>query len=457
MTYKFYFYIDDSDADYNTEFEDKNIKTESIDLPNESAAIMYAAETVADMRDEENDFVDAADAELYLDDVDYRADTGFCIAIQEEKSGNYIYGDISVIDAYLGDVKTDANESVSNSTITESVMKYADVKQFLEDNIDNDNDKIWKFITKSSTYVTDVKDIPNAVEGQRIRYRFSSGRNMDIDVYSDAYQENVFIKIPAELSEDTKKEGNYWVNRGDEGTHGKFRTKKAADAQRKAMFAQGYKTEELNEESDIISDIDDLISDSETFLHQLNRSKADVNVKENLHEDVTPETGFNFVMDCMRDNLTPILQGDNRTWKLEILDKHLDNDPPYINLKITETYEEDPEQDRRIYSWDADDIDIPEQISKLLDKCIKIGDSFNFDTQDLYVDEVVEDDEYGSNKSYRVTLEDYDVKGELSVVEDYYRPADLSFWPGSPAESESHVEDKDFQVIYYYKITEIKE
>jgi len=42
------------------------------------------------------------------------------------------------------------------------------------------------------------------------------------------------------LTEDTEKEGNHWVNKGDEGTHGKFRTKKAADDQRKAMFANGY-------------------------------------------------------------------------------------------------------------------------------------------------------------------------------------------------------------------------
>jgi len=31
-----------------------------------------------------------------------------------------------------------------------------------------------------------------------------------------------------------------WVNKGKEGTHGTFKTKKAADAQRKAMFAQGF-------------------------------------------------------------------------------------------------------------------------------------------------------------------------------------------------------------------------
>ena len=51
------------------------------------------------------------------------------------------------------------------------------------------------------------------------------------------------------LTEDTVKQGNYWVNKGDEGTHGKFKTKKEADAQRKAMFANGFKGEsvQLNE------------------------------------------------------------------------------------------------------------------------------------------------------------------------------------------------------------------
>lgn len=44
-----------------------------------------------------------------------------------------------------------------------------------------------------------------------------------------------------EIEEDTVKQGKSWVNKGKEGTHGKFKTKKAADAQRKAMFANGYK------------------------------------------------------------------------------------------------------------------------------------------------------------------------------------------------------------------------
>ena len=39
-----------------------------------------------------------------------------------------------------------------------------------------------------------------------------------------------------DLKEDTVKQGKYWVNKGKEGTHGKFKTKKAADAQRRAIW-----------------------------------------------------------------------------------------------------------------------------------------------------------------------------------------------------------------------------
>ena len=54
------------------------------------------------------------------------------------------------------------------------------------------------------------------------------------------------IEVPGQVSEDTVKKGGKWVNKGKGGTHGEFKTKKAADAQRKAMFANGYKG--LNEE-----------------------------------------------------------------------------------------------------------------------------------------------------------------------------------------------------------------
>lgn len=74
----------------------------------------------------------------------------------------------------------------------------------------------------------------------------------DIDEY-ERKMLAVKAKVEAKremLDEDTVKRGSSWVNKGKEGTHGKFKTKKEADAQRKAMFASGYKAESANETPD---------------------------------------------------------------------------------------------------------------------------------------------------------------------------------------------------------------
>ena len=55
-----------------------------------------------------------------------------------------------------------------------------------------------------------------------------------------------FLATRPSLFEDTVKQNGKWVNKGKEGTHGTFGSKKAADDQRKAMFANGY-GEVLNE------------------------------------------------------------------------------------------------------------------------------------------------------------------------------------------------------------------
>lgn len=57
-----------------------------------------------------------------------------------------------------------------------------------------------------------------------------------------------------DIKEDTVKKDGKWVNKGKEETHGEFKTKKAADAQRKAMFANGYKGESLKESTSIYRD-----------------------------------------------------------------------------------------------------------------------------------------------------------------------------------------------------------
>ena len=61
---------------------------------------------------------------------------------------------------------------------------------------------------------------------------------------------NTYFWFKEGINEDTVKTKKGWVNKGKAGTHGTFRTKKAADAQRKAMFASGWKSESLKEDLD---------------------------------------------------------------------------------------------------------------------------------------------------------------------------------------------------------------
>ena len=89
--------------------------------------------------------------------------------------------------------------------------------------------------------------------------------------------------IKDKLNEDTIKQGNSWVNKGKEGTHGKFRTKKEADAQRKAMFAQGFK-EDLDDDFDIEVEDEDALTDYEKELcnYMLDNCREDYEDSDDL-------------------------------------------------------------------------------------------------------------------------------------------------------------------------------
>lgn len=65
----------------------------------------------------------------------------------------------------------------------------------------------------------------------------------------ETYGDTIIGKNPYEesLQEDTIKQNGKWVNKGKEGTHGTFKTKKEADAQRKAMFANSGKNRDFGE------------------------------------------------------------------------------------------------------------------------------------------------------------------------------------------------------------------
>lgn len=79
----------------------------------------------------------------------------------------------------------------------------------------------------------DDVDKPNEVDNKNGTIRLN---------YDNKYFEIKINEIDESLKEDTVKQGNKWVNKGNTGkTHGEFKTKKQADAQRKAMFVNKKK------------------------------------------------------------------------------------------------------------------------------------------------------------------------------------------------------------------------
>ena len=102
--------------------------------------------------------------------------------------------------------------------------------------------------------------------------RVGAGLIQDLD--ENGFYLNVDNKVTKKLHEDTVKNSKgKWVNKGEKGTHGEFRTKKAADAQRKAMFANRFgesleddlksdKVDELNKRIEEIGlELDKLLDD----------------------------------------------------------------------------------------------------------------------------------------------------------------------------------------------------
>lgn len=80
---------------------------------------------------------------------------------------------------------------------------------------------------------------------KRDGYFYSDEEEIVDECLKESLWTDLVKKVPElveNINEDTEKtpEGK-WVNKGKEGTHGEFKTKKEADAQRKAMFANGYK------------------------------------------------------------------------------------------------------------------------------------------------------------------------------------------------------------------------
>lgn len=109
---------------------------------------------------------------------------------------------------------------------------------------------------------------------------------------------NIFSLMHDNLSEDTVKRGNKWVNVGKSGkTHGEFRTKKQADAQRRAMFANKAKTEKLELNNKLCSNDTEL---ADALIEMINAEWDTINDYNKLY-DYMIELGHNQMLAVIDD------------------------------------------------------------------------------------------------------------------------------------------------------------
>ena len=118
--------------------------------------------------------------------------------------------------------------------------KFEDEYQYynFDESLTEDTVKQNKRLEKKFNSHKDAKEFMNKLpEEAEARIDYFDHENEDGSVsewYKVYYWEN-------SLKEDTVKQNGKWVNKGSEGTHGKFRTKKAADAQRRAIWVNWNK------------------------------------------------------------------------------------------------------------------------------------------------------------------------------------------------------------------------
>ena len=117
--------------------------------------------------------------------------------------------------------------------------------RYMKDLKDGNNKKV-KRIVKDTTW--DEADEEEYIDSAYHDYSEDELRAMG--AFDNLHDDDGFDES---LNEDTVKRNDKWVNIGKDGKadSGKFTTKKEADAQRKAMFANGYKGESLEEETNM--------------------------------------------------------------------------------------------------------------------------------------------------------------------------------------------------------------
>lgn len=165
------------------------------------------------------------------------------------------------------------------------------------------------------------------------------------------------------LKEDTVQKANgKWTNRGDDGTeHGEFDTKKEADAQRKAMFASGYKGESLDEKLNLTSEgkalkraIKNIVVDNDDELREFvsaiveevisERSSLEESVDDPEEFKVGDHVAFDGRSEENREVVTGIgdvIQKDGRIYKVKVSDERINTKKGQV-VTIDGMYLQDP-------------------------------------------------------------------------------------------------------------------
>lgn len=158
----------------------------------------------------------------------------------------------TTIDNIISSIKPEFKKEVIDTVVTEDVEEESPLKDI--------RSNIMEFPNGEYVYVeyADGKLYAGSATNRGIIHEYEMDYDKDFDV--DKNLQDFFDKIIEEkpelgepldeskkVCEDTVKQGDKWVNKGKDGTHGTFKTKKAADAQRRAMFANKGKKSTFGE------------------------------------------------------------------------------------------------------------------------------------------------------------------------------------------------------------------
>ena len=149
-------------------------------------------------------------------------------------------------------------------------------------NLDSSNLELYDNYQLLDNFWIYIGDNKFLYDGIPVKHIFDKDSNdyesSEIKGYLDNWLKELQSKVlDKPLKEDTVKQNGKWVNKGKEGTHGKFKTKKQADAQRKAMFANGYRESLQETLMDAVLDrIDGVPYNPREFYHYVNGWYDDV-------------------------------------------------------------------------------------------------------------------------------------------------------------------------------------